>query len=146
VCAGTWLLEVGTTCAEPDESATVALERALAAVGAGSPSSDAAVTQVAYDRGEGLWRLGHGASALASLLAGVPARARPLPTSLDRAALARVAPLRAALPAWQRPHALGDPARNLFVASLLLDAAGDADGARRHREAAAALGLPEATP
>ncbi|HJZ86069.1 MAG TPA: DUF2723 domain-containing protein [Polyangia bacterium] len=147
VCADGWLLRADAACAEPgplDDAPTRLLAAALAEVGAGSPASDGVLTQVAFDRGEALWRLGHGAAALEAFLAGVPARERPAPTALDQAALERVPPLRGRLSAWQRQSALGDPARNLLLAGLLLRAAGDTAGAERHFRAAAMLGLPEA--
>jgi hypothetical protein len=58
--------------------------------------------------------------------------------------LGRAGPLRGTLPNWRRGAALGDPARNLFVAALLCNAAGLNQAAAELVRGAAALGLPEA--
>src|SRR5262249_52531924 len=150
-CDVAWLVRAESGCAQaPDatatRAATQAIANALAAIRDGSPASDAALARVALDRGEALWRIGRGAEALDALLAGVPAGERPAPTAIDRDLLARVAPLGRGLPAWRGHVPLGEPSRNLFVAALLLQAAGDEAAAARQLLAARALGLPEATP
>jgi len=56
----------------------------------------------------------------------------------------RAAPLSGALPAWTRPAALHDPARNVALAGLLLDAAGRRQPALAYVDAAIAMGLTDA--
>jgi TPR repeat protein len=58
--------------------------------------------------------------------------------------LANARPLDGPLPPWQRAAALGEPARNLFLAGAIVDASGDAQSARAYLERAAELGLVEA--
>jgi len=48
------------------------------------------------------------------------------------------------LPAWQRTAALGDPARNLFVAGAMLNVAGEPAAGAAYLRAAARAELPEA--
>ena len=45
---------------------------------------------------------------------------------------------------WTRAVALGDPARNLFLAGAIAAASGQAQAAKRYVSAAARLRLPEA--
>lgn len=93
-------------------------------------------------RGEVLWRLGHGDAAARAWLAGLSRSAigPGLPADLPDAA----PPLRGALPAWTQPAAIHDPARNLALVALLLDAMGHRGDALRYADAAIARGLPEA--
>jgi hypothetical protein len=50
----------------------------------------------------------------------------------------------AAGPGFINPAALGDPARNLFLAGAIVGSAGDRVAAQRYLHAAADAGLPEA--
>lgn len=139
-CGVGWLLWTGG-CGEgrPDPAAPSARIRATAPF-AGEALEVAA--RVGEARGEALWRLGHGRAALHALLAGLPASglAPAPPTPLP----ARAPPLRGPLPGWERDAALHDPARNLALAALLLDALGRPEDALRYAARARALGLPGA--
>ena len=127
-CVG-WLLSSEPGCA-PDG----ATSRLAALRPAGGEALEVAA-RIALERGEALWRLGRGAEAYAALLAGLdgaltaPAPRPSLPASAP--------PLRGPLPAWRRPAAVHDPARNLLVAAHLLDAT------ERPAEALALLDLAE---
>jgi hypothetical protein len=143
-CAGPWLLGDERACAasEPaDDALTAALERALDAVERGSPTTDAVIARVAFDRGELLWRLGNPEAALRALRAGVPPAHRP---PMATQSLAGVAPLQAPLPAWRDGVAIGHYAHNLFLAAVLLGQAGSEEGVRAHLHGAAEAGLAEA--
>ncbi len=99
------------------------------------------IARVALSRGEALWRLGRADEALRALRAGVPPGQRP--PMLD-GQLSGVPPLQGSLPVWREPVALGDPARNLYVAAVLLAQAGRQQDAASHLAAAAEAGLAEA--
>jgi hypothetical protein len=58
--------------------------------------------------------------------------------------LAAANPLVSPPPHWMRAVALGDPARNLFLAGAVAAASGQAQAAHGYVEAAASLRLPEA--
>ena len=49
-----------------------------------------------------------------------------------------------AVPPWQRAEALGEPARNIFLAGAIVFASGQTEVAGAYVRAAARLGLPEA--
>jgi hypothetical protein len=145
-CAGGLYLRMGEACrqsADFDDRVAALLERQLGSVERGSPAADGAIASTAFVLGESLWRVGAPRAAYAVLLAGVPAAMRPR-TALTGAELERVPPLGHRWPAWQRGAALGDPARNLFVASALAFAAGGSADALALARAAADDGLPEA--
>jgi hypothetical protein len=112
-------------------------------VGAGSPTTDEALAQVAFDRGDLLWTLGHARDALDAYLAGVPADDRRL-VDLPAGAPLDAPPLRRLPPEWRQVRPLGRPERNLFRAAELLHAAGDDTAATRLLTRAAELGLSEA--
>jgi hypothetical protein len=141
-CVGPRMLQ--TLCAAEPLAVVAEETRALSALqslaGPGAPLTENVLAAVGADRGELLWRMGHTSEALAALLAGVPPHLRP--ASVDT--LPSIGPMRAPLPAWQAPVMLGEPARNLYLAGLLLDAAGQREAATAHVRAAADLGLPEA--
>jgi hypothetical protein len=112
-------------------------------VGAGSPTTDEALAQVAFDRGELLWTLGHPREALDAYLAGVSADDRRR-VELPAGAPFVVPPLRRPPPEWRQVRPLGRPERNLFRAAELLHAAGDDPAAATLLARAAELGLSEA--
>jgi hypothetical protein len=119
------------------------LSRNLRALGEGSPSAAGAIALTAFQLGVSLWRIDRPEAAYAALLSGVPLRSQPA-AAPNPEQLRHAAPLRGRLPAWQRGAALGDPARNLFVAALLCKAAGLEETAAELGRGAATLGLPEA--
>ncbi|HKU37852.1 MAG TPA: hypothetical protein VJR89_06890, partial [Polyangiales bacterium] len=100
--------------------------------------------QVSFNLGDALFRLGEARAAHDVLLAGVPERRWPVHVVQSGLERAPPPPPSAAGPNWQRPAALGDPARNLFLAGAIVHASGQAAAARSYLEAAAAYGLPEA--
>lgn len=143
-CMGPWLLGDERACAgsEPaGDELSPALERALDRLGDGTPMTRDLIARVALVRGEALWRLGRADEALRALRAGVPPGQRPPMTDGQ---LSGVPPLQGFLPAWREPVALGDPARNLYVAAVLLAQAGRQQDAASHLAAAAEAGLAEA--
>lgn len=134
-CAVGWLVWTAPSCegASPSEATAAA-----AAAWTRRGEAREVVARVGLTRGEALWRLGRGADAHAALLAGVP-------SSVPAVGLpVRVTPLGGSLPEWSRHAAVHDPARNLFVAALLLHAAGLTSESRALLREAAAEGLPEA--
>jgi hypothetical protein len=137
-CADGLYFATGDACDEqpvPDARMARLLRRELERVDDGSPGTAGALAEVSYELGVGLWRLGFGQSAHDVLLAGVPRAAWP--SQLAAAGpLGHVPPWTAPEPPWQRQPALGDPARNVFMAGAI--ASGSGQGA------AARLGLPEA--
>jgi hypothetical protein len=143
-CMGPWLLGDGRACAETaparDELSPV-LEQALERLGNGAPMTIELIARVAQLRGEALWRLGQAGEALRALRAGVPQDQRP---PMPEGQLSGAPPLQGLLPAWREPVALGDPARNLYLAAVLLAQAGRQDDAAAHLAAAAEAGLAEA--
>jgi hypothetical protein len=156
-CGVGYLVWTGAACASgaPDaDAATHALDRALAPLGLGSPLADAVAACIGVDRGAALARLGRLRAGRRALLAGVPPALRPPDLPPDAAPAARAAPdadrdappLLGRLPAWRRARTIGDPARNLWLASRFSAAAGEPLAARSLAAAARALGLPEAGP
>jgi hypothetical protein len=145
-CAGGLYLRAREGCqaggAEPFDAPRL-LSANLGALGEGSPSATGAIAATAFELGVSLWRIDRPEAAYAALLSGVPVESRPSARP-SPAQLRRAAPLRGSLPGWRRGAALGDPARNLFLAALLCDAAGNEQAALELRRGAAALGLPEA--
>ena len=146
-CPGGLYLRAGAACTPgrvQDPAAAQLLAAELAALGEGSPSAAGAIAQVSYGLGEALFRLGDPTSAHAVLMAGVPVRRWPVhvvDSGLERAPFP---PPTAATPRYQRSAALGDPARNLFLAGAIVGASGQPAAARGYLEAAADCGLPEA--
>jgi hypothetical protein len=143
-CMGPWLLGDERACAgsEPaGDELSPALEGALERLGDGAPLTRELIARVALVRGEALWRLGHADEALRALRAGVPLGQRP---PLAAGQLSGAPPLRGFLPVWRDSVALGDPARNLYLAAVLLAQAGRQEDAASHLAAAAAAGLAEA--
>ncbi len=140
VCGAGWLLWTGDGCREPTRTAEASAQ--LAAVRPAGGEALEVAARVGMARGEALWRLGRGAEAYAALLAGIDAA---LPAPAPRPALpASAPPLRGPLPAWTRHAALHDPARNVLVAALLLDAMGRREDALALLGLADRMGLPEA--
>lgn len=147
-CRGGLYLRTGAACDEAQPtpalpSAHALLAQQLAAVGDGSPSADGALADVSFHLGYALWRVGEPDAAYATLLAGVPDALEPR-SAAGIHGLAGVSPAAARVPAWRRTAALGEPARNLFLAGSLAASAGKLDVASALIGAAASLGLPEA--
>jgi hypothetical protein len=147
LCAGGLFLRAGTTCLDrrrQDPEVAKLLAAQLAALGEGSPSVIGAIAQTTYELGEANWRLGDPENAHALLLAGVPKQAWPSRTLNQGFEQAASPPPFAAGVSYLQHAALGDPGRNLFLASAIVTAAGRPELAREYLQAAAATGLPEA--
>lgn len=143
VCPGGLYLVVADRCdAAPRPISAQLLAADLHVLDGGSPSAAEAIAQVSEHLGSALWQLGAVAMAHEVLLAGVPRAHWP----------ARIADMHELAegiagsppPRWKRPAALGDPARNLFLAGALVSRAGQSHLARGYAQAAANMGLPEA--
>lgn len=146
VCAGGLYFWTGAMCDAPSQlaPATARLFREqLAKLGDGSPAAAGAIAEVTEQLGSGLWRLGLPEAAHDMLMAGAPQEAWPAQLA-DPRRLATAKPLVAPPPSWTRAVALGDPARNLFLAGAVAAASGQAQAAHRYVQAAASLHLPEA--
>jgi len=144
-CAGGLYLRTGTQCdakLPPDPGIDGLLQHQLLQFGAGSPSAAAAIAQVSETVGSALWHAGFPREAHATLLAGVPLALQPKPLA-DPEKLAAAASEADTPAEWQRRAALGDPARNLFLAGAIVSASGQLDAAQQYWQAAADLGLPE---
>jgi hypothetical protein len=147
ICPGGLYLRAGAACSQghaQDPAAAQLLAAELADLDDGSPGAAGAIAQISYDLGEALFRLGDAASAHDVLLSGVPVRHWPVRVVAAGLERAPVPPLRAAEQRYQRAAALGDPARNLFLAAAIVEASGQAAAARGYLEAAADYDLPEA--
>lgn len=142
-CVQGWLRSVRAQCAVAT-SGTVeqSVRRQVASIGDGSPSALAALSDVALRRGLDLWKQGAPLAAEDALLSAVPLRNSPKLLPLSPVDASRIGPPPAI--EWTHDVALGEPARNLFAASLLRARAGDGQAALALARAAAALGLPEA--
>ncbi|MEY4575346.1 MAG: hypothetical protein RL701_49 [Pseudomonadota bacterium] len=143
-CPGGLYLLTGAACsaaARPEPVARELLARELTKLGHGSPDAAEAIAQVSEQLGSAWWRLGWAREAHDLLLAGVPQNAQP---RIVDAAQALVGRMQAPPPIWRKHAALGDPARNLYLAGAIVFASGNDEDARRYVQAAAALGLPEA--
>jgi len=135
-----WTARPGESgCRAPDPAPVT---QAIAAAAPFRAESLEVAARVGEARGVALWRLGLGAPALDAMTSGLhasgvgPAPVEEVPP--------RAAPLSGALPAWTRPAALHDPARNVALAGLLLDAAGRRQPALAYVDAAIAMGLTDA--
>jgi hypothetical protein len=148
MCEGGLFLRAGRACEgehHPDSGIAQTIASQLAAHGEGSPSVKGELAQSSYALGEALWRLGDPANAHAVLLSGVPKADWPVRTLHSGFERAATPPPSAPAFAYERSAALGDPARNLFLAGAIAGAAGERELAKGYVRAAAALGLPEAT-
>jgi hypothetical protein len=146
VCPGGVYLRTGSACqtpAPPDASIAELLADLLGKLDSGSPGAAGAIAQTSYSIGEGLLRMGYPRAGLRVLLAGVPARLQPTGANVSLLPV-RAPPFSPRLADWRRSAALGDPARNLFVAGVLLAAANNPDAAISYVRAAQRDGLPEA--
>jgi hypothetical protein len=147
VCAGGLYFWTGSMCDAPPSTLVPATARMLAEqltlLGDGSPAAAGAIAEVSEQIGSGLWRLGLPEPAHSMLMAGVPRAAWPAKLA-DQSRLARANRLVAPIPQWTRAVALGDPARNLFLAGAVAAASGQAHAAHNYVLAAASLRLPEA--
>jgi hypothetical protein len=153
-CAYGLYLRLGASCQRPlvspmTENPSQLLARLVASVGSGSPSALDALSLISFELGVSLWRVGQPYAAYETLLAGVPLdELPPVLTKLTPEAkqrLANVPTLAAALPAWERHAALGDPSRNLFLIAMMFNAAGLGDHAIGFMTTAHTNGLPEAS-
>ena len=149
-CPGGWLLDGGGLCRERGSVNLRPMQQLaaqLALLGSGSPGTEAMIAAVAFSRGESLRGLGRFSAALQAYLAGVPPRLRPTaplpnigrPPDRDARFMRQLSP-----PVWLDPVALGDPARNLFMAGSLLRYGGKPRQAIGLISAAAGAGLQEA--
>lgn len=145
-CAGGLYLRTGSLCDEspaPAVSPAKLLSDQLRLLGQGSPSAAGAIAEVSESLGSDLWRLGLPRRAHAVLLSGVPHGAWPAQLA-DLSKLAAADSLNVPAPHWSRSVALGDPARNLFLAGAVTAASGQPHAAQGYLAAAASLSLPEA--
>jgi hypothetical protein len=150
VCPGGFLLASGKDCRAgrlPDDTPTTMLSNALQELGDGSPGTDGMIAAVAFGRGEALRRMGFLDAGFHAYMAGVPIDLRPKHTAFPTVNRKTGAtPMRSfAQPSWRKSTALGDPGRNLFMASRMLWLAGDPRGSVAYIEAAVLTGLPEAS-
>jgi hypothetical protein len=145
-CPGGVYLRTNLACAEPthfDNAVSKLLARSLVKLERGSPGASDTIARTSYALGEALYLLGYPNDSLHVLLAGVPTHLQPVdsqPPHLE----ARSAPRELSFLPWQRPAALGDPARNLLLVAIVLEAQGHADAALAYVRAAQRDGLPEA--
>lgn len=154
MCEGGLFLRAGAACegvpqpTRPAErtvhGATALIATQLAKLGEGSPSVEGLLAQTSYTLGEGLWRVGDARRAHDALLAGVPKASWPDRTLSDGFEHVPPPPPTAAAIAYEKPAALGDPGRNLFLAGAIVNASGDRELAAEYLRAAARTGLPEA--
>jgi len=145
-CAGGLYFWTGALCDAPSTlmpATAQLLASQLARLGRGSPSAAGAIAEVSERVGLGLWSLGQPEAAHGILMAGVPKSMWPAKLA-DSGRLARAQQLLAPEPNWSRRVALGDPARNLFLAGAVAAASGQAQAAQSYVQAAASLRLPEA--
>ena len=145
-CAFGLYFATGDACddrPQPDARMPKLLRRELERVDDGSPGTAGALAEVSYELGTGLWRLGFGQSAHDVLLAGVPRADWPAQLAAAEP-LAHVPPWTTPEPPWRRQPALGDPARNLFVAGAIASGSGQGAAGLAYLRAAARLGLPKA--
>lgn len=147
LCSVGWSVGTGSYCARsqarrrPERAPELA--GALARLGDGAPFVAELIAMVAEQLGATYWRAGQLRPALDALRAGVAARDLP-PLTLSGQALLATPPPPPGWPSWRRAALLGDPARNLYLAAVLLHGAGADSAARAHLAAAARLELPEA--
>ncbi len=132
-CPSDWLLDVRSRCPAFSTPSALPLyiEHSLNELRDGSLGTDGLLAMMAFDRGYDLWALGWPRAAVRTLLAGVPEDLAPTDT-LD-AIPERGNPTWAPAPAYEPPVALGHPARNLHLASVIANAAGAKDLAERLR-------------
>jgi len=145
-CAGGMYFSTGALCDTPSTLAPATarlLSDQLARLGGGSPGAAGAIAEVSEQIGLGLWSLGQPEAAHRTLMAGVPQSWWPAKLA-DAGRLASAQQLLAPMPVWSRRVALGDPARNLFLAGAVAAASGQTQAAQRYVQAAASLHLPEA--
>jgi hypothetical protein len=147
-CAGGLYLRSGDECDRPrdpkETAAAVSLiASTLGTLGNGSPSAAGALALAAADTGVSLWRVGEPRVAYRMLLAGVPSTLAP-GAAEDFQGLERAPALAVQLPPWRRNAALGDPARNVFIAAMIAQSAGRTDLATELLRYAAGADLPEA--
>jgi hypothetical protein len=119
------------------------LARLTRQIDAGELTVGGVLAHVSLERARLLANHGHMADALRSLFAGID----PVMAELDARLVDRVStlpPRPLAVPHWQREAAIGDAARNLFLAAQLAGAAGDHEHAVMWLLLARELGLPEA--
>lgn len=123
-CPSDWLLDVRLRC--PAFSTPSALsryvERSLRELRDGSLGTDGLLAMIAFDRGYDLWALGWPRAAVQTLMAGVPQDLAPI-EELDSIP-ERSNPTWMVAPEYEPPVALGHPARNLHLASVIAAAAG----------------------
>jgi hypothetical protein len=146
VCAGGLYFWTGALCDTPSAllpATAQLLSDQLTLLGQGSPAAARAIAEISENIGSGLWRLGLPEAAHSMLLAGVPRAAWPHKLA-DARQLAAAQQLVAPPHRWARAVALGDPARNLFLAGAVTAASGQEQAAQGYVQAAASLRLPEA--
>jgi hypothetical protein len=145
-CVGPVFAHARTLCNEaPAERARFSqlLARLSQAADAGELTVSGALSTISVARAELLSMHTYTADALVALFAGVdPVMARLEPGLVERVARLPPRPLR--VPPWEHEVALGDPARNLFLAAQIAGAAGDHEHAVMWLLLARELGLPEA--
>ncbi|MBN1655747.1 MAG: DUF2723 domain-containing protein [Deltaproteobacteria bacterium] len=141
-CVTGWFRTIANSCPRPNPRIAQILRGQASIVGEGAPSALGALCLVALERGLDLWRQGMIEAAETSLLSSVPTALLPRLKPLPRHTSSRY--LVPSSIRWQRPIPLGEPGRNLYIASLLRLQLGDIQGANALVIAAAQTGLPEA--
>lgn len=140
-CGVGWLVWT-RGCDEGAPDASTVTSRLRAAAPFANEALEVA-SSIGEARGEALWRLGRGQAAIDALLAGLADSSLGPPPPPDLPTHAP--PLAGPIPGWARPSALHDPARNLLLAALLLDAVGRTEQALAYASQARQLGLPGAS-
>ncbi len=132
-CPSEWLLDTGPSCTPEPVAPRPAIVRhaaaALAELHTGSPGTDGLIALLTFDRGHDLYVQGFPRTAIASLLAGVPAP-NDAPAADLSSVPTRVQPSVRTAPTYQPPVALGHPARNLHYAAFIAHATGATELAR----------------
>ncbi len=145
-CSGGITLRTGADCMDAPRPELLALARIAERtwrLPAGAIEGRSELAQVSYRIGLDLYRLGFTREAYAALLLGIPPSMRR-GALVPPSALIDGARLTGPEITFRRARALGDPARNAFVAATLLARAGHFESALILTRAAARDGLPEA--
>ncbi|MEM6961104.1 MAG: hypothetical protein AAF550_05105, partial [Myxococcota bacterium] len=145
-CATGWLAHMpksGRACPQANAAdATSTVRRLTRQIQMGSPPTHEVLANIALWRGAALWKQRDYNAALEALLSGVPDSSRlehlSIPDDLEEIPALEIHE-------WTRAAAVADPARNLFVAGVLLSSAGQEPEAHKLFTLARKMGLPETT-
>lgn len=145
-CAGGLTLRAGVDCGDHPTPSLAGLARIAERahrLPSGSVESRMVLPAVTFRLGLDLYRLGLPQEAYAVLMLGLPSdyRRGRLPPPSEILPIDRL--MRSSFP-FRRARAIGEPARNAFVAAMLLARSGEVEAAVQLLGRAAADGLPEA--